>query len=172
MGKIYSIFSEDWMKAGAKVDVDRFLKKKGMNPNLNLDILDFADYIGLQTYYYDFENYSVAGSIHSDKNMILINSIYADNYVMEARIVSYLLGMYFFANDRITKNTLKEEDLKKLREMGVDIQKSKSKAEAVVNHTIYKSDLEEVKEGDPELYFFTKELMSRDFTVQTVDRSF
>lgn len=172
MAKVYSIFSEDWIKAGAKVDVDRFLKKNKINLNLDLGILDFADYIGLEVFYYDYRSNDVAGSIHSDENVILINSIYEDDYAKQVRIASHLLGMYFFANDEIYKSkfNFKDEDLKKLQEIGVDMKKILNSG--VVNHTIYSSDIEEAREGDPELYFFAKELMSRDYSAKALDRSF
>lgn len=170
---VFHFGGQEWIEAEAAVEVDKFLKTNGMDIKQSVPILDFADYIGLEVLYYKYKDKRVLGTIDSKENAIVLNERYEDNYPMEVCITSYLLGLYYLANRQFAKSKagFKEGDLEKLESMGVNLKKLKSSDPKVqVLYTLYDQDLKDVKEGDPDLYYFSRELVSRDIFAQNPDR--
>ena len=122
--------------------VDEFMEelKIAKNDWDFVDVSELAKKIGFNINPVSFDNEETAGRLEVDKGVktIFISSDYQDDYEKMVFTISYFLGYY---------NILKKEGNKKML------------------YEISKDELYSSKEGDPELYYFAKQLLKRDMFV-------
>lgn len=183
------MLTEDLMQ---EANVNIFLKNKKVNDRLRFSIVEFAQFLGFKVWEYK-KRQNFLGEIDVDyknnevtKNICLNKGVF-ENKKLAVKVVSYLLGIYYFqlkgletcqnvlrkgelkdcsigTISRVTK-TFSIEDLYEKttgQQLGAQLDYFLEKGYVPFRDTVDTERFDYIKESEPDIYYFSEHLASRD----------